>query len=131
MKSKTEFLIRYWFMMIGLISIFIFEFFMHDYLPFKFIMMVFTALFFTIVGGTCNIIAVWKNDWKMPVFSSQKTNGRVHKHYKDYREVKYMCLTDVNRFILPPKFIMYFSLGDVFILIGALFWIVTFFIFYL
>ena len=69
-------------------------------------------------------MAMDSNGWKMPVLHDYPYEDSTHFTYTDKQSVKNWILTDIIP-IPNPYFIIAFSLGDIFIVMGFIFSLVT------
>jgi hypothetical protein len=72
----------------------------------------FIYLFFYLLGIFLNLTAIFLNDFRMPVYTQNEINSKLHFTYQDFSMIKVWYLTDI--FKLKG---LIFSIGDVFIFI--------------
>lgn len=86
------------------------------------------------LGVILNFLAIYKNDWKMPVylpFDNEKLNKKIssssaHQDISEKWEARYFYLCDIFGLHFPsPKktktFVLFFSIGDILLILGIIF----------
>ena len=78
------------------------------------------SILLSLLGASANIIAVYFNDGKMPVYSTLDLDDYAHFSTIDKAQIKFFVLSD--KFKMKLGYIEnYYSIGDVLIIIGIIF----------
>jgi hypothetical protein len=74
-----------------------------------------------LIGALLNMLTITMNDGKMPVYTNSFEMDERHSSFTEPSQVKLFILTDIMSVNLKA-FILYFSIGDIFV-VGGLFFV--------